>query len=147
MHFLYADFLEHERSYELSERFWQAMLDDVAARSGQRGEWRPWQSRTFLDGTPMPKDGNPILDALSKHLRRAIRIIQHAPESDALEIAAWIDGLEFSDADGGFVEELVVSLSLSQEAAAITRGLLEKWMDGSTSRERMEDLVSGLGSG
>jgi len=123
------------------------MLDDLAARSSQRGDWRRWQRREFLDGTPMPRDGNPILDARSRPLRKAIRIIQLAPESDSVEIAAWIDGLDFSPADGGFMDELVISLSLSRESARVARGLLEKWMDPGISRERMEDVIRDIGNG
>jgi hypothetical protein len=145
IHHLYSDFLESEESYRQSEHFWRSLVDEVAAQKGQYAEWRPWQAKTFLNGTPVPRDGNPIFNARSNQLARAVRIIQNPPESDTLEVAAWIDTFDFSEARGpGFTEELIVNLALSEESAAIVRVLLEKWMDRSVSRERMEDIIADL---
>jgi len=145
---LLADFLESEEAYRRSQQFWRSLVDEVAIEYGQQGHWLPWQRRTFLNGRPVPRDGSPIFDARCESLGRAVRIIQSPPESDALEIAAWIDTFDFSDSNGpGFTEELVVNLALSEESAGIVRALMRQWMDRSVSRERMEDLIAGLEDG
>lgn len=142
---LFPKFLDSVEEYRSAESFWQSLIADVAAQHGQRGNWQPWQSRKFANGTPMPLDGNPICDARSEHLGRAIRIIQSPPDSDEVEIAALVDTFDFSESGGpGFTEELIVNLALSEEAAKIARDLFGKWMDPSVSRERMEDLITTM---
>jgi hypothetical protein len=145
VHHLHADFLESEAAYRASQRFWRNVIDEVAKSMLQQNEWTPWEPKHFLDGTPMPRDGNPILDARSERRKRAIRVIQSPPERSDVEIAAWIDAFDFSEAGGpAFTEELVLNLSLSEESASIARQLIKSWMDESVSRERMEDFIMSL---
>lgn len=145
VHHLFPDFLLSAESYRRVERYWRNLVDEIATRHGQQGDWRPWQKRSFLNGSEMPRDGNPVFDARSEKLARAVRIIQSPPESDGVEIAGWIDTFDFSAADGpGFTEELVVNLALSEESAAIAASLLDQWMERDVSRERMEDIVANL---
>ena len=138
-------FLESRESYDEARAFWGNLLDEVARQVGAPREWEAWESERFLDGSPLPRDGNPIFSARCAELGRAVRIIQSPPESNSMEIAAWVDSFDFS-ADGGppFTEELVINLAASQEAIDMVRGVLESWMDRSISRERMADIVSGL---
>lgn len=142
VHHLYPDFLTSDHAYRASQRYWHKLVTELAESHEQRNEWIPWDPKVFLDGTPMPRDGNPIFDARSARRKRAIRILQSPPESSAVEIAGWIDVFDFSEAGGpGLTEELVLNLSLSTESAAIARRLIDVWMDESVSRERMEDVI------
>jgi hypothetical protein len=141
----FSRFRENENEYRAAERFWSDLFEEVANRHGQSSDWVPWQPTVLVDGTPLPRDGNPIFEARSEELGRAVRVIQQAPQAPSLEIAAWVDTFDFSDADGpGFTEELVINLSLSDASARVSRYLIDQWMDRSVSRERMEDLVESL---
>jgi hypothetical protein len=145
---LFPRFLASEDEYRAAAWFWRDLFTKVATDQGQSGEWFPWQLRTFANGTQIPSDGNPIFEARSEKLGRAVRIIQSPPEATSVEIAAWVDTFDFSEAGGpGFTEELVINLSLSEESAHLSARLIEQWMDRSVSRERMEDLVKDLRSG
>jgi hypothetical protein len=142
---LFADFLESRERYAACEAYWRRLLDEVAIEAGRANDWHPWQTRTYMDGSPEPEDGNPILDARSETLGRAVRVIQHPPQGDGLEIAAWLDDFDFSQDGGpGYTEELVINLALSDESAQEVRALMLQWMDRAISRERMEDVVETL---
>jgi hypothetical protein len=142
---LHPRFLESDSEYQAAESFWRDLFDRVAAENRQQGRWHSWHQRKFADGTPIPRDGNPIFEARSETLQRAVRIIQSPPRTDLVEIAAWVDTFDFADAGGpGFTEELVINLSLSEESSRLARRLIEQWMDRSLSRERVEDLVKQL---
>jgi hypothetical protein len=138
-------FLESSERYEEARAFWGNVLDGVARKIGAPSVWEAWESERFLDGNPLPRDGNPIFSSRCAELGRAVRIIQSPPESDSMEIAAWVDSFDFS-ADGGppFTEELVINLAASKEVVDTVRDLLELWMDRSISRERMADIASEL---
>lgn len=139
---LHPRFLESELEYQAAEAFWRDLFEQVTTENGQHGQWRSWHFQEFADGSPIPRDGNPIFEARSERLRRAVRIIQAPPKSDLVEIAAWVDTFDFTEAGGpGFTEELVINLSLSGESARLARQLVELWMDRSISRERVEDLA------
>ena len=68
-------------------------------------------------------DGNPIFEAVVGN-QRAVRIIQQAPESDELNISAWIDQREVN---GKILKELVIDLELTEESQAKTLQLLGIW--------------------
>jgi hypothetical protein len=87
----------------------------------------------------MPDDGNPIYDARSSRLGRAVRIIQTPPRMDDLEIAAWMG--TFDSSDRGHTEELTINCALSEESASITRALIREWMDENNSIRDMESII------
>jgi hypothetical protein len=140
---LLKNFLSSEHEYERVVALWRSLLEEAAARVGQSGEWVPWRPATFADGTAVPRDLRPIIDARSARLAKAITISQHPPESDHAEIAAWLTTREWGEPDGrGSTDELEINLALSEETLQLARRLIEKWMDPGTSRERMEDVIS-----
>jgi hypothetical protein len=145
VHHIFRNFLASVESYRQVELYWEALFYDVASQYGQAANWKPWLSRTFLNGTPTPRDGNPIFDARSEKLRRAVRIIQSPPEKNEIEIAAWIDTVDYSDSGGpGYTEELVLNLALSEESADAVRQILARWMDPSVSAAQMAEVVGRL---
>lgn len=140
---LYPEFLERDEEYQASERYWRTLFDALAAERGQGGEWHPWRPRAYADGTPFERDGNPMFDARSARLGRAVQVIQWPPESDDVEISAWISALPLEDEDGETVtEELTLNLSLSEESAALARRLLERWMDEAVTADQMRDFIA-----
>ena len=93
-------FLESLSDYEAARVFWARLLETVIQKTGAPNDWTPWELEYFLEGSPVPGDGNPILSARCETLGRAVRIIQNPPETDSLEIVAWVDSFDFSDVGG-----------------------------------------------
>jgi hypothetical protein len=140
---LFPDFLNNEGAYRASESYWEQMQQDLVVSLGAVDDWRRWQPLHGGDGTLMTP-GNPIWDARSDALDRAIRIIQEAPSRlDAPEITAWItsrDEQSYEETDFPKTE-LVIGLALSEESAVIARELLQRWMDGTTTIEEVRALI------
>jgi hypothetical protein len=140
---LFPDFLESADSYDAAVAFWDRLVSDVERSLGQQDEWGRWIPLHYADGvTPMQKDGNPIFDGYSQALGRAFRIIQQPPESDGLEIAAWI---KTYDLEGETTllpaSELVLNLSLSDESAEVARALLRSWMKPEITPSAMKTVI------
>lgn len=140
---LLTGFLESEGQYGQAQEFWRKMVDDEARHVGQAGEWVSWRPQTFADGvTAQPRDGNPIYDARSERLSRALQVIQSPPESDDVELALWFGTFDYSESGGpGPTIELTLNLSLSEESAAIARQLVGMWMDPRVTREDVEQRL------
>ena len=95
----------------------------------------------------MPRDGNPLVEVSSSNIRRRIQVIQWPPESDEMELGAWVSQREHWEADKKVVwDELTLNLSLSQESAAAAEELVRSWMDPSTTREEMEAIIREKGT-
>src|SRR5262245_59122569 len=88
-------FLDSEEEYQRVVEYWRALFEVIAADRDQAGDWAPWQPTNFLDGTPTPRDGNPIFEVRSERLGRAVRVIQGPPTTHEPEIAAWTDIFDF----------------------------------------------------
>ena len=139
---LFRDFLAYPDQYAGAERFWSTLVQDVAKANDQPNEWASWIPRTYGDGTPMPPDGNPIFDARSERLSRAIRIMQHAPFRHDVEISAWVSHHDYSEVDGpGPTDELNIGCALSEESASIARALIDLWMRPATTFDQMKEAI------
>ena len=139
---LFRDYLMFEDQYEGARAFWKRLVNDVARQMSQEGEWQPWMPRTYWDGSSLSPDTAPIWDARSEELKRSVRVLQSPPESDDVEISAWLTKFDYSESGGpGPTEELVINLALSEESAAIARTLLERWMDKGVSFEEMQTVL------
>ena len=139
---LFESFLENPEQYRAAERYWEALVADVAESMNQANEWHQWISREYANGTPMELDGNPICDGRSDALDRAFRIIQvEEPFGGDVEISAWVESNEpeYPDLPG---DELIIHLILSQESAVLARLLLQTWMRAETSPEEMTSFIS-----
>ena len=58
--------------------------------------------------------------------KKAIRIIQEDPESDSLEIGAWVG--DFYLLEDESIKELVISLELSSASEKLAKNLIKKWI-------------------
>ena len=146
VHHLLSDFLDSEERYQEAQEFWYALVKKVSQSVPGQHDWRRTTPATWADGaTLVPKDGNPLIEVTSRQLRRSIRIIQSPPESDELELAAWIIPQEYWDGkETRAWDELTLNLSLSKESAAASEELIRSWMDPGTTRDQMEAIVRGL---
>jgi len=138
---LFKDFLRDADEYAACERHWQELVEHTAATLGQTGEWARWIPRTYPNGKPVERDGNPISDGRSHRLNRGFRVIQHEASEDGLELAAWLKTHEEEFADFPR-DELVINLGLSVESSAIAARLLSSWMKPTTTRATMEALIA-----
>lgn len=139
---LFRDFLEDATQYRRAEQFWEDLVTQAVHARGLDLDLEPWRPDRFNDGTPMPKDGSPIYHARCERLRRGVQIIQDPPESDEIEVTAWFDEFDFSDAGGpGYTVELTIGLSLSQESAEVARHLVGMWLDPANT---MEDVKRSM---
>ena len=85
---LFVNFMYDERDYRASEHYWEALWLRTNSDMIKDYNWvNPWIST----GSPDCLDGNPIFSAFSPSLRRGVRIIQHEPTTERLEIQAWPD--------------------------------------------------------
>ena len=141
---LYEDFLESEEGYRACEAYWIQLVEEIAESLGQAGEWVRWMPKTHFDRIP-PDDGeaNPIFDARSRRLDRAIQIIQYPMTDDKIEMGGWVETRPAGESELPS-EEMVIHLSLSEESAELAKGLLEKWMTPETTSEEMQTLIDSL---
>jgi hypothetical protein len=119
-------FLADDAIYAHSEKFWHQLWVRVDASARDRLGWvQPWFQ-------PLPRElaeGNPIFTAVSRQLQRGIRVIQHEPTKDEVEIQAWLDSFG-GDHDSTSISELVISCALSDLSSEVALGLMVPWVQG-----------------
>jgi hypothetical protein len=123
---LFPNFLSDPREYAQAEAFWKQTWDELKRLAGQPHEWiTPWLQTVYADGTPF-QDGDPIFSAWAPARLFGVRIIQHMPTTDEMELAFWIDVV--GDEWTGQVRTLVISCALSDQAAYFALDLILSWM-------------------
>jgi hypothetical protein len=141
---LYPSFMESARVYNLAEGYWQRMARQLAAEAGLAFQ-RFYRNR-HANGEKI-YEGNPIFDAYFPERHKLVRIIQYLPEPGDRPISAWLGSWPAGAAPGGAVSpekqgaaipELVISLALTRETAAIARRLLRQWIVEDCAVEGME---------
>ncbi len=130
MKHLFKNFLENKRVYGLNEHYYQSMLSEVLNK-----DVKPFYTTTFGNGTKF-FNANPMFSA--KHDNRIIRIIQYKPSSKP-RIKAWLDS--FDD-----MEELVITLELTDQFTPIVRKFAEQWLVEKLSKEEMKEVISSASS-
>jgi hypothetical protein len=119
-------FLAEATIYAHSEEFWRHLWDRVDKSARDNFGWvQPWFQ-------PLPRElaeGNPIFSSVSKQLRRGIRVIQHEPTENEVEIQAWLDSFGGTH-DSSRIDELVISCALSNVSAEMALGLMIPWVQG-----------------
>ena len=142
---LFPKFLDDPSEYQRAQVHWERLVDQAAKEAGQQGEWRPWMVKSFADGTPLPLDGNPIFEAKSSRLNRAVRIVQSPPESDEPVIVAYLDRVGGEGPENTpTTDELVITLALSEETKSIAERLIRLWTNARTTRDQMAGTITEL---
>lgn len=117
-------FLADAAEYVAAQARWRRLWERVVAAEQRAAEWQvPWFAPDFANGTPM-RDGNPIFTAVSPTLRRGVRVIQHEPTADELELEYWTDTFEGAEP----IAELVISCALSDQAEQQAAELMRCWI-------------------
>lgn len=134
--FLYADFLENKRSYNLAQGAWGRLLDSILKAHGYTH--KPYINQ-FQNGKK-EYDGNPIFSAFIPEIKRAIRIIQVSPDEEGQDISAWIDDIELTEKSK--TKELVLDLKLSPNARMTAKNLMEKWVLQQLNSAGVDEVLS-----
>src|SRR5271166_6622846 len=122
---LYLNFLNDPWEYSLSESYWRELWQNISDQDRSRFGWQqPW----FQPLPPRLGQGNPIFSAFSPLLRRGIRVIQHVPTRQTLEIQAWPDSFGGPITDPDSIKELVIACALSDLAVGVVMDLMQPWV-------------------
>jgi hypothetical protein len=135
---LFAKFLTDESEYAQAETYWATIWDATPEFYRQSGGWRSG----WFNAQP-PKDGNPIFTAISEKDRKAIRVIQYEPTTDAPEIEFWMDTYGGTHVDPVAIRELVIACALSPESSQRALQLMSSWIIGDI--ELSTESPSGYG--
>jgi len=135
----YKNFLTDEKVYKQNVDFWKSMVYTLL--SVEKITFMDYLTTTRPDGTPYA-DGNPIYHFRLHDSDRAVRIIQEEPECNHIEFSAWINTALLSDDTE--IEELVISLELSNEAALLSLELINAWVVNKLPKQTMEKYIDKL---
>lgn len=119
---LFKNFLEDKQIYQENIIYWKDILSNIVKDKPENYHWLKSQ---FANGEDF-YDGNPMIVLVCQSPKKAIRIIQEEPESDSIEIGAWVDTLQLSESEQ--IQELVISLELSSESQRLAKKLIKKWI-------------------
>lgn len=133
--FLFENFLRDKRVYVLNQSYWAQQLGKAIPED--KVESKNWYHNEFANGVKI-YDGNPIYSLLIRP-NKSIRIIQEEPESKAPEIAAWVQQTEGYQKNK--IEELVVSLELSEQTKDLVLEFARKWADKDIHAAAMENWM------
>jgi hypothetical protein len=97
-----------------------------------------WLEPQFINGESF-FDGNPMVSLICHSPKKAIRIIQEDPESDSLEIGAWVDNFYLSEDE--LIKELVISLELSSESEQLAKNLIKKWITEDLNSLQISEVI------
>ena len=136
---LYKDFLENEKVYLANIDYWKSVIYTLL--SVENLSFEEYVATTKKDGS-LYMDGNPIFNFRINKSKRAVRIIQEEIETDKVEYSAWLNSLELTD--GSSVDELVISLELSNESVLLAVELINAWIINKFSKPKMEKFIEKL---
>ncbi len=136
---LYKSFLENEQVYKQNVDFWKTIIYTLL--SVENLTFQNYVSTSKNDGS-LYTDGNPIYNFKIDNSNRAVRIIQEEIETNNIEFSAWIDTLKLTD--NNTVDELVISLELSNESVLLSIELINAWIINSFSIQKMEKFIDKL---
>ena len=136
IHHLFKNFLEDKQVYENNVVYWINILGNIIKDISENYDWIEPQ---FINGERF-FDGNPMVSLICYSPKKAVRIIQEDPESDSIEIGAWVDNFYLSEDE--LIKELVISLELSSESEKIAKTLIKKWIIEDLNDLQMFQLIN-----
>ena len=134
--YLFPDFLKEKIVYQTCRLFWQVKIEDFLEKN-RIANAKPYLNTTFSNGSDF-YNGNPIVNYYIENLGKAIRIIQEEPNSNDIELSAWIDDFETETLKA---KELVVSIQLTPDSENLAFDFMYKWIVNDYSSEKMEKYI------
>jgi hypothetical protein len=133
---LFKNFLEDKQVYQNNVVYWKNILGNIIKDISENYYWLEPQ---FINGESF-FDGNPMVFLICQSSKKAVRIIQEEPESDSLEIGAWVDDFYLSEEET--IKELVISLELSSESEKIAKNLIKKWITEDLNSLQISEFIN-----
>lgn len=126
MKHLFQNFLHDRRVYRLNEQYYRNLFGKLLNK-----EIAPFYTTTFQNGESF-FNANPIFSGL--HEGRIVRVIQKEASSQP-RLKVWLDQFEEMD-------ELVLSLELTDEHLPTIRKLAQQWWVEKLSKEEIKKTLS-----
>lgn len=136
---LFKNFLESEQAYKKNIDFWKTIVYTLL--SVENLTFRNYVATQKQDGS-LYMDGNPIFSFKIDNSNRAVRIIQEEIETNKVEFSAWLNKLSL--ADESEVDELVISMELSNESVLLAIELINAWIINNFPKNKMEKFIKKL---
>jgi hypothetical protein len=136
---LYKNFITNEKVYIQNIEFWKSLIYTLL--SVEKLNFKEYLTTTKPDGS-LYMDGNPIYNFKIENSNRAVRIIQETPQCNDVEFSAWINSTELSD--NSKIDELVISIELSNETALMSIELINAWIVNKFPKQKMEKFIDKL---
>ena len=136
---LFKKFLDSEQVYKQNIDFWKTIVYTLL--SVENMTFNDYVATKKQDGS-LYMDGNPIFNFKVDNSNRAVRIIQEEIETDKVELSAWLNKLSLTDDNE--VEELVISLELSNESVLLAVELINAWIINNFPETKMEKFIKKL---
>ena len=138
--YLYQDFLGNKETYKKNVSFWMNIIKNIL--SPEKHEYTEYISTTDNLGNEF-FDGNPISNLLVERLNKAVRIIQEEPGTNKkMLFSAWLNEIELQE--GQRIDELVISLELTQETALLAVDLINAWILRDLTKFRMKEYIKTM---
>jgi hypothetical protein len=135
IHHLFKNFLEDKQVYQNNVVYWKDILSKIIKDKSENYDWLEPQ---FINGENF-FDGNPMVSLICHSPKKAVRIIQENPESDSIEIGAWVDIFYLSEDE--LIKELVISLELSSESEQLAKNLIKKWITEDLNSLQISEII------
>lgn len=126
MKHLFQNFLHDRRVYRLNEQYYRNLFGKLLNK-----DIAPFYTTNFQNGEPF-FNANPIFSGV--HEGRIVRVIQKEASSQP-RMRAWLDQFEEMD-------ELVLSLELTDEHLPAIRRLAQQWWVEKLSKEEIKKALS-----
>jgi len=134
---LYKNFLENAEIYKKNVKYWDNIIKNLLI--SEKFDFTEYVSTNDGYGNDFC-DGNPIYNFKIDRLNKGVRIIQEEPETNInILFSAWINELEIETTEK--IDELVISLELTQETTFLAIDLINAWILRDLTKHRMKNYI------
>lgn len=134
---LYKNFLESKDVYKKNVNYWYSIIKNLLAP--EKFDFSEYVGTTDGLGNEF-FDGNPICNFKVEPLNKGVRIIQEEPGANStILFSAWVNELELEPTEK--IDELVISLELTQETTFLAIDLISAWILRDLTKHRMKNYI------
>jgi len=134
---LYKNFLENKEIYKKNVKYWDNIIKNLLIP--EKFDFAEYVSTNDGFGNDF-FDGNPIYNFKIDRLNKCVRIIQEEPETNNnILFSAWINEIEIETTEK--IDELVISLELTQETTFLAIDLINAWILRDLTKHRMKNYI------